>query len=176
MIPTSPMHRPSAASSGNLLVMRHVAVGDFGFHKATDRDGTQLALLGGGIVRVRPDGTDGTDGTEMELYTTGLRNIYDVAIDPFMNIFTRGNTNDGGGWNIRFIHHLQSGEYGYPRLFVHFTDEIIPALKDVSGGSGKGALFLSEPTWPDRYNNQPLMADWGSNPGPASDTSSLPLA
>lgn len=133
----------------------YIAVGDFGFHDATGVDGTQLTLLGGGIVRVRPD------GTELELYTTGTRNIYDVAIDPFLNAFTRGNTNDGGSWNVRILDHLQSGEYGYPRLFLNFAHEIIPALEDVGGGSGVGALFLSEPTWPDHYNNQPLLADWG---------------
>ncbi|MDF1824297.1 MAG: c-type cytochrome [Verrucomicrobiales bacterium] len=133
----------------------YVAVGDFGFADAIGSDGKKLTLLGGGIVRVRPD------GTEMELYTTGMRNIYDVAIDPFMNIFTRGNTNDGGGWNVRFNHHIQSGEYGYPRLFVNFAEEIIPALEDLGGGSGVGALFLDEATWPDHYNKQPLMADWG---------------
>ncbi|MBT5904033.1 MAG: c-type cytochrome [Opitutaceae bacterium] len=133
----------------------YIAVGDFGFHDATGADGTQLTLLGGGIVRVRPD------GTEMELYTTGTRNIYDIAIDPFLNAFTRGNTNDGGSWNVRILDHLQSGEYGYPRHFLNFPNEIIPALEDVGGGSGVGALFLSEPTWPDHYNNQPLLADWG---------------
>lgn len=132
----------------------YIAVGDFGFVDAVDRDGTSLTHLGGGIVRVRPD------GTEMELYTTGMRNIYDVAIDPLMNIFTRGNTNDGGGWNVRFNHHIQSGEYGYPTLFINFADEIIPALADVGGGSGVGALFLDEPTWPEKYHG-PLMADWG---------------
>lgn len=133
----------------------YIAVGDFGFAGAKDHAGNELTLLGGGIVRVRPD------GTEMELYTSGMRNIYDVAIDPFMNIFTRGNTNDGGGWNVRFTHHLQTGEYGYPRLFKNFASEIIPALEDLGGGSGVGALFLNEPTWPDTYNHQPLMADWG---------------
>jgi len=133
----------------------YIAVGDFGFADATGRDGTILTLLGGGVVRVRPD------GTELELYTTGTRNIYDVAIDPFLNVFTRGNTNDGGGWNVRFLHHVQSGAYGYPRLFQNFADEIIPALEDVGGGSGVGALFLSEPTWPSKYNDEPLMADWG---------------
>ncbi|MCB1209479.1 MAG: c-type cytochrome [Verrucomicrobiales bacterium] len=135
----------------------YIAVGDFGFADATGTDGKKLTLLGGGIARVRPD------GTELEMYTTGTRNIYDVAIDPFMNCFTRGNTNDGGNWNVRFLHHLQSGEYGYPRLFLHFASEIIPALEDVGGGSGVGSLFLSEPTWPAQYNNQPLMADWGRN-------------
>ena len=133
----------------------YIAVGDFGFHGAVDRDGNKLTMLGGGIVRVRPD------GTEMEVYSHGMRNIYDVAIDPYMNIFTRGNTNDGGGWNIRFSHQVQSGEYGYPVLFKHFTDEIIPALVDVGGGSGTGALFMDEPSWPEKYNMVPMMADWG---------------
>jgi putative heme-binding domain-containing protein len=133
----------------------YIAVGDFGFHDAVDRSGRKMTQLGGGVVRVRPDGTD------MEVYTHGMRNIYDIAIDPFMNIFARGNTNDGGGWNIRFSHQIQSGEYGYPVLFKHFTEEIIPALIDVGGGSGTGALFIDDPTWPAKYNQVPLMADWG---------------
>ena len=133
----------------------YIAVGDFGFVNAEDRSGKKLTQLGGGILRVRPD------GTEMEVYTHGLRNIYDVAIDPYMNIFTRGNTNDGGGWNIRFIHQIQSGEYGYPVLFQHFTEEILPALVDVGGGSGTGSLFMDDPTWPAKYNHVPMMADWG---------------
>lgn len=135
----------------------YIAVGDFGFVDAEDREGTKLTMLGGGIVRVRPDGTG------MEVYTHGTRNIYDVAIDPFMNIYTRGNTNDGGGWNIRFIHHIQSGEYGYPSLFKNFTDEILPALVDVGGGSGTGAYFMDDARWPAKYNRVPMMADWGKS-------------
>ncbi|WAC13584.1 DUF7133 domain-containing protein [Dyadobacter pollutisoli] len=133
----------------------YIAVGDFGFHDAVDRSGKKMTQLGGGIVRVRPD------GTEMEVYTHGMRNIYDVAIDPYMNIFTRDNTNDGGGWNIRFSNQIQSGEYGYPVLFKSFTEEIIPALIDLGGGSGTGSLFLDDPTWPAKYNRVPMMADWG---------------
>ncbi len=133
----------------------YISVGDFGFHNATDRSGKKLTMLGGGIVRVRPD------GTEMEIFTHGTRNVYDVAIDPYMNVFTRENTNDGGGWNVRFSHHIQSGEYGYPVLFQNFTEEILPALVDVGGGSGTGALYLSEPNWPAQYTNVPMMADWG---------------
>ncbi|WP_227021470.1 DUF7133 domain-containing protein [Oceaniferula marina] len=135
----------------------YIAVGDYGFVDAEGADGKKLTQLGGGVLRVRPD------GTEMEMYTHGLRNIYDVAIDPFMNIYTRGNTNDGGGWNVRFIHHIQSGQYGYPVLYKHFTDEIIPALADLGGGSGTGSLFLQEPGWPKAYNNVPMMGDWGRN-------------
>ncbi|RIW14471.1 heme-binding protein [Algoriphagus lacus] len=135
----------------------YIAVGDFGFHDAEDRTGKKLTMLGGGIVRVRPD------GTEMEVYTHGTRNIYDVAIDPFMNIYTRGNTNDGGGWNIRFIHHIQSAEYGYPSLFKNFTDEILPALADLGGGSGTGSYFMDDSRWPQKYNQVPMMADWGKS-------------
>ena len=133
----------------------YVAVGDFGFVGAKGADGTELTMLGGGVVRVR------TDGTGFEVYTHGLRNIYDVAIDPYMNMFTRGNTNDGGGWNVRFIHHIQSGQYGYPILFKNFTDEILPALADVGGGSGTGAMYFHEPGWPAKYNDVPMMCDWG---------------
>ncbi len=135
----------------------YIAVGDFGFYNAVDRSGKKMTMLGGGIVRVRPN------GKEMEVYTHGMRNIYDVAIDPYMNIFTRGNTNDGGGWNIRFSHQIQSGEYGYPLLFKHFTEEIIPALADLGGGSGTGSLFLDDSNWPEKYNHVPMMADWGNS-------------
>lgn len=135
----------------------YIAVGDFGFYNATGADGKKLTNLGGGVLRVRPD------GTEMELYTHGLRNIYDVAIDPYMNIFTRDNTNDGGGWDIRFSHQIQSGEYGYPLLFQNFTEEIIPALAMLGGGSGTGSLYMDEESWPDKYNKVPMMADWGRN-------------
>ncbi|MCW3112196.1 MAG: heme-binding protein [Segetibacter sp.] len=135
----------------------YIAVGDFGFHNAIDRSGKKLTMLGGGIVRVRPN------GKEMEVYTHGMRNVYDVAIDPYMNVFTRDNTNDGGGWNIRFSHQIQSGEYGYPLLFKHFTEEILPALVDVGGGSGTGNLFMDDSNWPEKFNHVPMMADWGKS-------------
>ena len=133
----------------------YVAVGDFGFVNATGTDGTKLTMYGGGIIRVRPD------GTELEAFAHGLRNIYDVAIDPYMNVFTRGNTNDGGGWNMRFIHEVQTGQYGYPTLFKRYTSEIIPALVDVGGGSGTGAMYFDEPGWPKKYTGVPMMCDWG---------------
>ena len=67
----------------------YIAVGDFGFVKATTKHGQELQFLGGGIARVRPD------GTELEIVTRGQRNICDLAVDPQLNFFTRDNTNDG---------------------------------------------------------------------------------
>lgn len=133
----------------------YIAVGDYGFHRAVAKDGTVLSRRGGGIVRIRPDGTD------MEIYTWGLRNVLDVAIDPYMNIFTRGNTNDGGGWDIRLLHIFQSANYGYPSLYKNFSDEIMPPLADYGGGSGCGAMFLDDGRWPEPFDDLLLTCDWG---------------
>ncbi len=133
----------------------YVAVGDFGMVDATGTDGKKLTLHGGGIVRVRPD------GTELELFESFNRNMCDLAIDPFLNIFTRDNTNDGGGWNIRVAHNIQTANYGYPSLFQHFSEEIMPPLADYGGGSGTGALFVHEPGFPKPFDNILLTCDWG---------------
>jgi putative heme-binding domain-containing protein len=135
----------------------YIAVGDFGFTEAKGADGTTLAKRGGGIVRVRPD------GTEMEIHNWGQRNILDVCIDPYMNIFTRDNTNDGGGWDIRHSHIHQSGEYGYPSLFLNFTEESLPPLADYGGGSGCGGMFLHDLRWPDPFSNAVYTCDWGTS-------------
>ncbi|MBM79632.1 MAG: heme-binding domain-containing protein [Planctomycetaceae bacterium] len=133
----------------------YIAVGDFGFTEAKGTDGTTLARRGGGVVRVRPD------GKEMEVYCWGLRNILDVCIDPFMNIFTRDNTNDGGGWDIRFSHIMQSANYGYPSLYLNFSDEIMPPLADYGGGSGCGGMYLHDLRWPKEFGNTVYTCDWG---------------
>ncbi|MCE9606859.1 MAG: discoidin domain-containing protein [Planctomycetia bacterium] len=117
----------------------YIAVGDYGFIKARGKDGREQQLHGGGVARVR------TDGSGLELVSVGQRNIYDVAIDPFMNLFTRDNTNDGGGWNVRLSHVVPLGNYGYPRLYMNFPGEFVEPLADYGGGSPCGALYLDEP-------------------------------
>ncbi|MCG8584428.1 MAG: c-type cytochrome [Pirellulales bacterium] len=133
----------------------YIAVGDFGFVDATGTDGKKLSLRGGGVARVRPD------GTELEMYAYGLRNIVDMAVDPRLNVFTRDNTNDGGGWDIRLSHIVQSGHYGYPSLYKNFDDELIRPLADYGGGSGCGAMYVSEPWLPAKYRDALLTCDWG---------------
>jgi putative membrane-bound dehydrogenase-like protein len=133
----------------------YVAVGDYGFLKAEGRDGKSLQLRGGGVVRVRPD------GTRLEVVSRGQRNIYDVAIDPFMNLFTRDNTNDGGGWDVRLSHIISTGQYGYPSLFTNFGDEIVEPLADYGGGSPTGSLFLQEPGFPAGFGNTLYTCEWG---------------
>jgi putative membrane-bound dehydrogenase-like protein len=133
----------------------YIGVGDYGIKLATGKDGKKISLRGGGVVRVRPD------GTEMEIYCSGLRNPFDLAIDPFMNLFTRDNTNDGAGWDTRVSHLVQSAEYGYPRLFANFTDETMPTLGAFGGGGGTGGLFVQDPRWPEKYRQALYTGDWG---------------
>ena len=135
----------------------YIAVGDFGFIDAEGTDGKKLSMHGGGVVRFRPD------GSELETFIHGTRNVYDVSIDPFMNIFTRENTNDGVGWWVRVSHYIQSAEYGYPSLYTNFPEDMLPSLGEYGGGSGVGAMYLQEPTWPSAYNNLHLLADWGTS-------------
>jgi putative heme-binding domain-containing protein len=133
----------------------YIGVGDYGIKQAAGTDGTAIKLRGGGVVRVRPD------GTEMEIYCSGLRNPFDLAIDPFMNIFTRDNTNDGGGWDTRVSLLRQSALYGYTQLYANFTDEIMPTLGTFGGGGGTGSLYVQEPSWPVEYANTLFTGDWG---------------
>ena len=114
----------------------YIAVGDYGFHNAKGKDGITLSQRGGGILRVRPDGTD------LEVFAIGLRNPFAIAIDPYLNLFTRDNTNDGAGWDVRVSHLIQTADYGYTQRFTNFPDEIMPALGAFGQGGGTGALSL----------------------------------
>lgn len=135
----------------------YLAIGDFGFMEAEGTDGRKLQLCGGGVVRVRPD------GTEMELFTSGTRNIYGVAVDPWLNLFARDNTNDGGGWDTRVEYYAYGADLGYPRKFKHFTDETFPVLGIYGGGSGVGGCYLQEKGfgWPAGYDDVLYTCDWG---------------
>jgi putative membrane-bound dehydrogenase-like protein len=133
----------------------YIAVGDYGIRQAKGKDGRTISLRGGGIVRVRPDGTD------LEIYATGLRNPFELAIDPFLNIFTRDNTNDGAGWDTRVSHLVQTAHYGYTQLYANFPDEIMPPLGSFGQGGATGGLFLQDPPWPAKYRNDLYTGDWG---------------
>lgn len=132
----------------------YVSVGDFGMPNAKGADGSRYTLHGGGVARVRPD------GSELEPYSLMVRNIVDTAISPTLDLFSRDNTNDGKGWNTRFHHFMALQDHGYPRLYQHFKDEIISPLADYGGGSGTGALYLSEPGIPKEFNDTVYTADW----------------
>lgn len=133
----------------------YIGNGDYGTPEGKGIDGSTVVLRGGGVLRVRPD------GTELELFASGLRNPFDIAIDPQLNLFTRDNTNDGGGWDTRVSQLFQNAEYGYPRLFANFSDEIMPTLGVFGNGGGTGSLYIEDEAWPDRWNRSLFTGDWG---------------
>ena len=132
----------------------YLAIGDYGMVLANGTDKNTVALRGGGVLRVRPD------GTELEIYSRNTRNICDVAVSPYLDVFSRDNTNDGKGWNTRFHHFVSLADMGYPRLYKHFPDEHLKSMADYGGGSGTGALYLHEPGFPDAYNDKVYTCDF----------------
>jgi putative heme-binding domain-containing protein len=132
----------------------YIAVGDFGMEGTKGTDGRVVIHRGGAVARVRPDGSD------LEIYSYNMRNICDVAISPYLDLFTRDNTNDGKGWNIRVHHFTNGSDHGYPRLYKNFTEEAIRPMQDQGGGSGTGALYLHEPGFPEAYSDLLLTCDW----------------
>ncbi len=135
----------------------YCAIGDFGMLNAEGTDRRKLTLRGGGVVRLR------TDGTGLELYSRGTRNILEAAVSPLLDVFARDNTNDGDGWDVRFHHATALGEHGYPTLFKNFVDETIAPLDIYGGGSGMGSAWIDEPGIPQEWNNAPFTCDWGRN-------------
>ena len=135
----------------------YIAVGDYGYRKAVGKDGTTISHRGGSVVRVRPDGTG------LEMFAQGTRNIYDLAIDPMLHVFTRDNTNDGDGWDIR-LHYIPPGAHmGYPMYYKNFSDEHMQSLADYGGGSGTGGLFVHDPGFPQGFGDNLYTADWVTN-------------
>ena len=57
----------------------------------------------------------------------------------------------GAAGDIRLSHVIQSGLYGYPSLYLNFTEESLPPLKDYGGGSGCGAMYFQDLRWPKPY-------------------------
>lgn len=130
----------------------YIAVGDYGFTKAVAKDGTALSNRGGGIVRIRPDGTG------FEIVSRGQRNILDVAISPTLDLFTRDNTNDGGNWNVRLSFVPPGAHMGYPYLFKNFAEDSLDALADFGGGSPCGSIWIDEPNLPKGL----FTVEWGA--------------
>ncbi len=132
----------------------YISIGDKGIVKATARDGSTISLHGGGTIRLLPD------GSHLEVFSWHTRNTYNVAISPELDIFTRDNTNDGDGWWSRLTLMQRDAEYGYPSLYEHFSDEMVPCLADYGSGSATGSLYVDEPGFPGSFGHTLYTCDW----------------
>jgi putative heme-binding domain-containing protein len=114
-----------------------------------------LVHHGGGILRSRPDGRD------LHVFATGLRNIYDVALDAELNVFVRDNENDGGDYLIRVDHSFHGADHGYPYLYAERPDEALPSLAVLGRGSSAGGLCYLEEGFPAEYRGDLFFCEWG---------------
>ena len=90
----------------------YMAVGERGIPRALGRDGRTIAVRGGGVIRVRPDGTG------LEVVSTGERNPHSVAVSATGEIFTFGSADPGNRWPGGLTHHIEEGHFGYPYQFL----------------------------------------------------------
>jgi putative membrane-bound dehydrogenase-like protein len=132
----------------------YLALGDHGCDVKRP-EGDRLVHNGGGILRCRPDGRD------LHVFSTGLRNIYDVALDEDLNVFVRDNENDGGDYKIRVCHSFFGADHGYPYLYFEHPDEALPPLADLGLGSSAGAACYLESHFPSAYRGSLLFCEWG---------------
>src|SRR4051812_16158900 len=132
----------------------YLALGDRGCDVRRP-EGDRLVLLGGGILRCRPDGRD------LHVFATGLRNIYDLALDGELNVLTRDNENDGGNYKIRVCHSFFGADHGYPYLYYERPDEALAPLADLGLGSSAGAVWYLETQFPMEHRGSLLFCEWG---------------
>ena len=154
-----PEKNPSRLHCANGVVVGHdgwlyLALGDHGCDVPRP-EGDRLVLHGGGILRCRPDGRD------LHVFATGLRNIYDVALDEELNVFVRDNENDGGDYMIRVYHSFFGADHGYPYLYAERPDEALPSLAILGRGSSAGGLCYLEAGFPAEYRGNLFFCEWG---------------
>ncbi|MHB1561386.1 MAG: DUF7133 domain-containing protein, partial [Isosphaeraceae bacterium] len=133
----------------------YLAVGDKGIPRAVGRDGATIQLKGGGVIRVRPDGTG------LEVVSTGERNPLSVAISAGDEIFTYGNDDDSKRWPNSLTHHIVGGHYGYPYEFLASPSRALPIMGGRSVGAGAQGVCYNEDRLPDSYRGNLFFCDWG---------------
>src|SRR4051812_31713380 len=132
----------------------YVAVGDKGLYGAVGTDGRRVDMRGGGVVRIRPDGSG------LEVFCTGVRNILDLALNDEDEVFTYDNT-DEHDWMGRLTHMVDGGFYGYPYDFVPRRPYTLWMMADYGAGAATGTLCYNDDALPAEYRGNLFLADFG---------------
>jgi putative heme-binding domain-containing protein len=133
----------------------YIAVGDKGIPHAAGWDGKTIRLHGGGVIRVRPDGTD------LEIVSTGERNPLSVALSASDEVFTYGNDDDSKTWPNSLTHNIVGGHYGYPYQFQTAPQRALPIMSGQFGGAGAQGLCYNEDGLPAEFRGNLFFCDWG---------------
>ena len=154
-----PEENPNRLHCANGVVAAHdgwlyLALGDRGCDVERP-EGDRLLFQQGGILRCRPDGTD------LHVLSTGLRNIYDVALDAELKVFVRDNENDGGDYLLRVSHCFYGSDHGYPYHYYERPDEAVAPLVVLGRGSSAGGTNYLETAFPVEYQQSTFWCEWG---------------
>ncbi len=133
----------------------YIAVGDKGIPKGLGKDGTTIRMKGGGVIRIRPDGTD------LEIVSTGECNPLSVALTDRDEVFTYGNDDDSKRWPNSLTHHIVGGHYGYPYEFLTAPWRCLPVTGGQVGGVGTQAIIYDEDGLAAKYKGNLFACDWG---------------
>ena len=133
----------------------YIAVGDKGIPRGVGRDGKTIQMHGGGVIRVRPDGTG------LEVVSTGECNPLSVALSATDDVFTYGNDDDSKKWPNSLTHHIVGGRYGYPYQFLTAPHRALPIMAGEFGGSGAQGICYNEDGLPAEYRGNLFFCDWG---------------
>ena len=156
-----PEQNPSRLHCANGVTIGHdgwlyLAQGDNGVNVPRP-EGDRLIHNGGAILRCRPDGRD------LHVFSTGWRNIYDVALDAELNVFTRDNENDGGTYMIRVCHSFHGADHGYPYDYYERPDHAMKPIGDFGLGSSAGGVCYLETQFPPAYRGNLFFCEWGKS-------------
>jgi putative membrane-bound dehydrogenase-like protein len=132
----------------------YLALGDRGCD-VERYEGDRLVFREGCILRCRFDGHD------LHVFSHGLRNIYDVALDAELNVFVRDNENDGGDYMIRVCHCFHGSDHGYPYLYYERPAEAMLPLADLGRGSSAGITAYLETAFPKEFRESLFCSEWG---------------
>jgi putative membrane-bound dehydrogenase-like protein len=157
----TPEKNPVRLHCANGVVVGHdgwlyLAMGDNGTNVKRP-EGDRLILNGGGILRCRKDGSD------LHIFATGTRNIYDISLDEDLNVFFRDNENDGGTYMIRVCHSFFGADHGYPYKYYERPDEALRPLGDFGLGSSAGGVCYLETQFPKEYRGNLFNCEWGKS-------------
>ena len=134
----------------------YVAVGHKGIPRGVGKDGRIIQLQGGGVIRVRPDGTD------LEVVSTGECNPRSVALSATDEIFTYGTGDDSKKWPISLTHHIVGGHFGFPYQFLTAPYRSLPIMAGMKDGAGAQGICYNEDGLPAEFRGNLLFCDWGS--------------
>ncbi len=134
----------------------YIAVGHKGIPRGVGKDGRVIQLFGGGVIRIK------TDGTGLEVVSTGECNPRGIALSATDEIFTFGPCDDSGRWPSSLTHHIVGGHFGFPYQFLTAPYRALPIMAGFKDGAGAQGLCYNEDGLPADYRGNLFFCDWGA--------------